>query len=60
MYEAMRVWDSFLLDDLPPVQREFAEVWRETDKVVYSTTLDTVPNRAPASSGTSIRKWCGT
>ena len=43
MYEAMRVWDSFLLDDLPPVQREFAEVWRETDKVVYSTTLDTVP-----------------
>jgi dihydrofolate reductase len=43
MYETMRVWDTFLLDDLPEVQREFAEAWRETDKVVYSTTLDTVP-----------------
>jgi dihydrofolate reductase len=43
MYEALRVWDSFLLDDLPEVQREFAEAWRDTDKVVYSTTLDTVP-----------------
>lgn len=43
MYETMRVWDSFLLDDLSEVQREFAEVWRATDKVVYSSTLDTVP-----------------
>lgn len=43
MYETMRVWDSFLLDDLPPVQREFAEAWRATDKVVYSSTLDNVP-----------------
>lgn len=43
MYETMRVWDAFHLDDLPEVQREFAEVWRATDKVVYSTTLDTVP-----------------
>lgn len=43
MYEAMRVWDTFLLDDLPEVQREFAEAWRDTDKVVYSTTLDAVP-----------------
>ncbi|MFC6993208.1 dihydrofolate reductase family protein [Haladaptatus sp. GCM10025707] len=43
MYESMRVWDEFLLDDLPDVQREFAEAWLDTDKVVYSTTLDTVP-----------------
>ncbi|HEY7583172.1 MAG TPA: dihydrofolate reductase family protein [Acidimicrobiia bacterium] len=43
MYEAMRVWDSFNPDDLPPVQREFAEAWKETDKVVYSSTLETVP-----------------
>jgi len=43
MYETMRVWDTFLLDDLPAVQREFAEAWRETDKVVYSSILDTVP-----------------
>ena len=43
MYESMRVWDSFVLDDLPEVQRQFAEAWRATDKVVYSTTLDAVP-----------------
>ena len=43
MYETMRVWDTFVLDDLPEVQREFAEAWRDTDKVVYSTTLDAVP-----------------
>jgi riboflavin biosynthesis pyrimidine reductase len=43
MYETMRVWDTYLLDDLPEVQREFAEVWRATDKVVYSSTLDAAP-----------------
>ena len=43
MYETMRVWDTLHLDDLPEVQRGFAEAWRATDKVVYSTTLDTVP-----------------
>jgi dihydrofolate reductase len=42
MYETMRVWDTFVLDDLPEVQREFAEAWRATDKVVYSSTLDAV------------------
>lgn len=42
MYETMRVWDTLLLDDLPEVQREFAEAWRATDKVVYSSTLNTV------------------
>lgn len=43
MYETMRVWDTFVLDDLPEVQREFAELWRTTDKVVYSATLVNVP-----------------
>jgi len=42
MYETMRVWDSFLLDDLTGVQLGFAEAWRDTDKVVYSSTLDAV------------------
>jgi dihydrofolate reductase len=43
MYETMRVWDTLLLDDLSEVEREFAEAWRATDKIVYSSTLDTVP-----------------
>ena len=40
MYEAMRVWetDDWLIDE-PPVVREYAGIWRDTDKVVYSTSL---------------------
>jgi dihydrofolate reductase len=43
MYETMRVWETLLLDDLSEVEREFAEVWRASDKIVYSSTLDAVP-----------------
>lgn len=43
MYETMRVWES---DDWsttgPAVVREYAEIWRDTDKVVYSSTLEAV------------------
>lgn len=43
MYETMRVWDSddWLVDE-PPVLREFASIWRDTDKVVFSSTLGDV------------------
>ena len=40
MYETMRVWGTLPLADLPPVEREFAELWRATDKVVYSSSLE--------------------
>ena len=40
MYETMRVWDSDdWLTNEPPVVREYAEIWRDADKVVYSTSL---------------------
>jgi dihydrofolate reductase len=40
MYETMRVWeDDDWLTDHPPVVREYAGIWRDADKVVYSTTL---------------------
>ena len=42
MYETMRVWETYFLDDLPEVQRGFAEAWRASDKIVYSSTLDAV------------------
>lgn len=43
MYQAMRVWeDDDWLTDEPAVVREYAEIWREADKVVYSTTLTDV------------------
>lgn len=43
MYETMRVWenDDWLADE-PAVVREYAGIWRDADKVVYSTTLDAV------------------
>ncbi|MBO3086324.1 dihydrofolate reductase family protein [Cellulomonas fengjieae] len=43
MYETMRVWeDDDWLADEPAVVREYAGIWRDADKVVYSTTLDAV------------------
>lgn len=43
MYETMRVWenDDWLATE-PAVVREYAGIWRDTDKVVYSSTLDEV------------------
>jgi dihydrofolate reductase len=40
MYEVMAAWET--LDDPAPVMRDFAELWRSADKVVYSKTLDAV------------------
>ncbi len=39
MYETMAVWDTMPLDDEPDVMRDFAELWRAADKIVYSRTL---------------------
>ena len=43
MYEAMRVWeDDDWLAGEPAVVRECAGIWRDADKVVYSSTLEEV------------------
>jgi dihydrofolate reductase len=43
MYEVMGFWeDAHLLDDQPSVSRDYAEIWRGADKIVYSRTLTTV------------------
>lgn len=47
MYETMAVWDTALLDPeatgftpgLAQYEREFAGLWRASDKIVFSTTL---------------------
>jgi len=41
LYETMRVWDG-IGDEDGPVMAEFAGIWRETPKLVFSTTLDRV------------------
>jgi riboflavin biosynthesis pyrimidine reductase len=40
MYETLAVWETLESDQ--PVMREYAEIWRAADKVVYSTTLERV------------------
>lgn len=43
MYEVMVFWETLSTGaDEPPVMRDFAQLWRAADKVVYSTTLETV------------------
>jgi dihydrofolate reductase len=40
MYETMVYWETD--DDQAPVARDYGEVWRAAEKVVYSRTLQTV------------------
>src|SRR4051812_17102081 len=47
MYETMAVWET--IDDDHPVMRDFAELWRAAEKVVYSRTLE-----SPSSARTRI------
>jgi dihydrofolate reductase len=49
MYETMAVWET--IDDDHPVMRDFAELWRAAEKIVYSRTLE-----SPASARTRIER----
>jgi dihydrofolate reductase len=40
MYEVLVAWET--MDDPEPVIRDFAQIWRAADKVVYSRTLEEV------------------
>ena len=51
MYEVMRAWETLPLDGQPPAMRDYAELWRAADKVVYSRTLAEV-----ASARTRIER----
>ena len=40
MYETMVAWETMPTDDdQPPVSRDYAQIWRAADKIVYSRTL---------------------
>src|SRR5919206_1517237 len=47
MYETLAVWET--IDDPHPVMRDYAQIWRAADKIVYSRTL-----REVASARTRI------
>jgi dihydrofolate reductase len=43
MYEVMVAWETVhTLADQPPFVQDFAGIWRAADKIVYSSTLETV------------------
>ena len=44
MYETMIAWETDPgLAEQSPVMRDFAEIWKAADKVVYSKTIQTAP-----------------
>jgi dihydrofolate reductase len=49
MYEVMAVWET--MADPEPIMRDYADIWRAADKVVYSRTLD-----EPSSERTRIER----
>jgi dihydrofolate reductase len=40
LYETMLAWET--MDDPDPVMRDYAQLWRAADKIVYSTGLENV------------------
>jgi dihydrofolate reductase len=42
MYEVLAAWETLPTTGEPPQIRDYAEIWRSADKVVYSRTLDHV------------------
>jgi dihydrofolate reductase len=42
LYEVMLAWETISPAGQPPFVRDFAEIWRKADKIVYSTTLETI------------------
>lgn len=43
LYEVMRVWETYGTGpEAEPAEREYGELWRNRDKVVFSTTLASV------------------
>jgi dihydrofolate reductase len=43
MYETMAVWETMDVSSEPQAMRDYAEIWRAADKIVYSRTLAAAP-----------------
>jgi dihydrofolate reductase len=39
MYEVMVAWETMQVADEPPVIRDYQEIWKASEKIVYSRTL---------------------
>ena len=42
IYEVMKVWGTMPLEGEPEEMRDYAEIWRAADKIVYSSSLEAV------------------
>jgi dihydrofolate reductase len=42
MYDVLVVWETLDVAEQPSFIRDFAEIWRAADKIVYSRTLESV------------------
>jgi dihydrofolate reductase len=51
LYEVLAAWETFDLADESAVSRDFAAIWRDSEKIVFSTTLQAV-----ASTRTRIER----
>src|SRR3954447_7446036 len=50
LYETMLSWDS-IGDSAGPLMAEFARIWKQTPKIVFSTTLDRVEGAQTTLAG---------
>lgn len=42
MYEVMLAWEGLQTQDQPSFIEEYAKIWRDANKIVYSSTLSNV------------------
>jgi dihydrofolate reductase len=45
MYDVLVWWETMPTDGQPKVTKDFAEIWRAADKIVYSKTLTNVSSK---------------
>jgi dihydrofolate reductase len=51
MYEVLVAWETMDTADEPAVIKDYAEIWRASDKIVYSRTLE-----GPSSARTRVER----
>lgn len=60
MYEVMVAWEApHAFADQPAIIRDFAEIWRAADKIVYSKSMRQCPAPGRGSSETSTLRRSG-
>jgi dihydrofolate reductase len=51
LYEVMAFWETVVVEAVPPVIADYADIWRSADKVVFSSSLE-----APTTARTRIER----